>query len=75
MQFSVNVPDEKVSFFLELIKNLRFVKIEPVTVQEEEVTAEQLKAEIKEAVNEMKLVRQGKKKSRPIEDLLNELQH
>ncbi|WP_288425361.1 hypothetical protein [uncultured Spirosoma sp.] len=73
MQFSVNVPDEKVSFFLELIKNLRFVKIEPVTVQEEEVTAEQLKAEIKEAVNEMKLVRQGKKKSRPIEDLLNEL--
>ncbi len=75
MQFSVNVPDEKVSFFLELIKNLRFVKIEPVTVQEEEVTAEQLKAEIKEAVNEMKLVRQGKKKSRPVEDLLNELQH
>ncbi len=73
MQLSVNVPDEKVSFFLELIKNLRFVKIEPVTVQEEEVTAEQLKAEIKEAVNEMKLVRQGKKKSRPIEDLLNEL--
>ncbi len=73
MQFSVNVPDEKVSFFLELIKNLRFVKIEPVTVQEEEVTAEQLKADIKEAVNEMKLVRQGKKKSRPIEDLLNEL--
>ncbi len=72
MQFSVNVPDEKVSFFLELIKNLRFVKIEPVTVQEEEVTAEQLKAEIKEAVNEIKLVRQGKKKSRPIEDLLNE---
>lgn len=73
MQFSVEVPDNKVSFFLELIKNLRFVKINPVLVQEDEVTAEQLKAEIKEAVNEMNFVRKGKVKSRPVEDLLNEL--
>lgn len=46
MQFIVQVPEEKASFFLELIKNLKFVKATPVAVEsEEEPTKEQLKAE------------------------------
>lgn len=39
----------------------------------EEPTKEQLLQELKEAVNELKLIEQGKLKARPAKDLLNEL--
>ena len=75
MQFIVEVPDNKASFFLELAKNLAFIQVAPVTADEahEEPTKEQLKAEIRQAVKEVNLIKQGKLKSRPVEDLLNEL--
>ena len=39
----------------------------------EEPTKKQLLQELKEAVNELKLIEQGKLKARPAKDLLNEL--
>lgn len=39
----------------------------------EEPTKEQILQELKEAVNELKLVEQGKLKARPAEELLDEL--
>ncbi len=36
-------------------------------------TKARLLEELKEAVEEMKLIKAGKKKARPVEDLLNEL--
>jgi len=40
---------------------------------ENDPSKEEIKAEIRQAVIEMNLVRQGKMKSRPVEDLLDEL--
>ncbi len=75
MQFIIDVPDNKASFFLELAKNLKFVKIAPTTVEEayEEPTKEQLKAEIRQAVNEVNLAKQGKLQLPTLEEFLNEL--
>lgn len=75
MQFVIDVPDNKASFFLELAKNLKFVKVAPAAIDEtyEEPTQEQLKAEIRQAVKEVNLIKQGKMKGRPVDDLLNEL--
>lgn len=39
----------------------------------EEPTKEQILQELKEAVQELKLVEQGKLKARPLQELLNEL--
>ncbi|MGH2645528.1 MAG: hypothetical protein ACRDE2_16380 [Chitinophagaceae bacterium] len=39
----------------------------------EEPTKEQILQELKEAVNELKLIEQGKLKAHPAKDLLNEL--
>jgi hypothetical protein len=38
-----------------------------------EPTKQQLKVEMKQAIKELNLVKQGKLKARPIEDLLNEI--
>lgn len=73
MQFIVQVPDNKAPFFLELARSLKFVKVSPDSIADEEPTKEQLKAEIRQAVREVNLIKKGKLKSRPIEDLLNEL--
>jgi len=73
MQFIVQVPDNKASFFLELAQSLKFVKVSPDSIVNEEPTREQLKAEIRQAVREVNLIKKGKLKSRPIDDLLNEL--
>ena len=64
----VNVKDSKASFVMELLNSLPFVKTEPIVDEKKQLTKE-----IKQAVKEMKLVRAGKLKARPIEDLLNEL--
>lgn len=41
--------------------------------EEDEPTKEQLIGEIREAVKEINLIKQGKSKGRPIEELFNEL--
>ena len=69
MKLVLDIKDEKVAFFLELLKNFSFVKkVTPVTDKKS-----RLKEEIKEAVEEVKLAKAGKKKLQSARDFLNEL--
>ena len=64
----MDINDDKAVHLLEVLKSLPYVEIIPYN--EEKVL---LVNEIKEAVDNLKLVREGKLNARPAEDLLNEL--
>jgi hypothetical protein len=68
MKVLLDIKDEKASFFMEILKNFSFVKATPIT--SEKATLIQ---DIKEAVEELVLVREGKLEARNAEDLINEL--
>ena len=68
MKILLEIKDNKAAFVMELLRNLSFVKAKPLTD-----TKAQLLEEMKEAVEEMKLVKSGKKKARNAEEFLNEL--
>ena len=68
MKVLLDIKDNKAVHLMEVLKSLPYVKTK--TLSEEKAV---LIEEIKQAVEEMKLVRAGKLKARPIEDLLNEL--
>ena len=68
MKVLLDIKDNKASFVLELLGNLSFVKTKQLTDEKA-----QLMSEIKEAVENLKLVRKGKLKGRPAKDLLNEI--
>ncbi len=69
MKVLLEVNDNKVDFFLEIIKNFSFVK-EANTISDAKADLIQ---DIKDAVEELKLVRDGKLIARNAEDLINEL--
>ena len=58
------IKEKKVAFFMELIKNFDFVKIE------EDDSDEAIKANIKQGVKELNLIKKGKLKAKPINQLL-----
>ena len=68
MKVLLDIKDSKAQFVMELLQNLSFVKAKPITDEKA-----QLMSEIREAVENLKLVRQGKLKARPAKELLNEL--
>jgi hypothetical protein len=68
-QVTVEIPDKKYPFFLELVKSLGLKKVS----RSEKLGRKDIKAGIKEAVKEMKLIKAGKKKARNAEDFLNGL--
>lgn len=68
MKVLLDIKDNKADFVMELLQNFSFVKAEPLTSAKT-----LLIEEIKEAVEEMKLIRAGKATARNAEDLLNEL--
>ncbi len=68
MKLLLDVKDEKVPFVLEVLKNFKFVKTKELSPHKADVLES-----IKEAVEEMKLIKFGKLKSRPVEELINEL--
>ena len=68
MKVILDIKDAKAQFIMELLKNFSFVKAKPLTPYKAEVLEG-----IKEAVEEMKLVKKGKIKARNAEDLFNEL--
>ncbi len=73
MQFIVQVPDSKAPFFLELARSLKFVKVSPDSIGDEEPTKEQLKAEIRQAVREVNLAKKGKLQLPTLDEFLREL--
>lgn len=67
-KITLSIPDDKYSFFLELVKNLGFVK-----VKEEVVDKEAAINNLEQGLREVKLIEEGKLKSRSAEEFLNEL--
>ena len=68
MKILLDIPDSKAASLLEVLKSISYVKAKPLTEAKS-----LLMEEIKEAVDEMKLIRAGKKEARDAEDFLNEL--
>lgn len=68
MRVLLDIKDNKALHLMEVLKSLPYVKAK--TISEEKAS---LMEEIKEAVEELKLVRQGKLKGIPAKQLLDEL--
>ena len=68
MKVLLDIPDKKAASLMEVLKSISYVKAKPLTDAKA-----LLMEEIKDAVEEMKLIRAGKKKARNAEDFLNEL--
>jgi hypothetical protein len=68
MKVLLGIKDSKASFVMELLNNFSFVKSKLLTDEKAELISE-----IKEAVENLKLVRQGKLKARSAQQLLHEL--
>ncbi|AKP50984.1 hypothetical protein [Cyclobacterium amurskyense] len=69
MKILLDIQDSKAAFFMELLKNFSFIK---KATQISENKAE-LIMDIKKAVEELKLVKEGKMEARNAEDLIDEL--
>lgn len=65
MKLLIEIPDNKSTDFMKVLDNLSYIKVKPLT----DSKALLLK-EIKEAVEEMKLIKTGKKKARNAKDFL-----
>ena len=57
MKILLDIPDNKAASFLDVVKSISYIKAKQLTD-----TKALLMEEIKEAVDEMKLIRSGKKK-------------
>lgn len=68
MKVLLDIKDDKAAFILELLSNFKYVKTKELTPYKAEVLAS-----VRNAVEEMKLIKSGKLKGIPAKDLLNEL--
>jgi hypothetical protein len=68
MKLLLDIKDDKADFIIELLNNFKFVKTKPLTSHQAEVLEG-----VKQAVEEMKLINEGKLKGTPAKELLNEL--
>ncbi len=64
-QVTVEIPDKKYPFFMELVKSLGLKNVSSAKKQGKN----DIRADIKDAVEEMKLIKAGKKKARNAEFL------
>ena len=68
MKVLLDIQDSKADSFMEVIKGISFVKAKPITENKAKLISK-----IRDAVEEMKLIKAGKKVARNAEDFLNEL--
>ena len=68
MKILLDIKDNKTAFIMELLNNFKFVKAKPLTPYKAEVLEG-----VREAVEEMKLIKDGKIRGIPAKDLLDEL--
>ncbi|CAN5873745.1 hypothetical protein BH11BAC7_BH11BAC7_16550 [soil metagenome] len=68
MKVLLDIKDQKADFILELLKSFSYVKTKKLTESKAQVLED-----LKEAVDNMKLVKKGKMKARPVKELLDEL--
>ena len=69
MKVMLDVKDEKAPFFIELIRHLPFVK----NVKSMSPAKSKVLEELKEAIDNLNLVKAGKLKAQPARELLDEL--
>jgi hypothetical protein len=67
-QVIINIPDKKYPVFIKLLNSLDYVKKVKI---ESEPTKEEILQGIKQAFKEVKLIKSGKLKARPIKELLD----
>lgn len=68
MKVILEIKDNKAPFVLELLNNLSFVKIKPISEEKAE-----LMTDLREAVEELKLIRKGELRGISAKELLHEL--
>ena len=68
MKLLVEISDEKAGFFMELLKNLGFVKAKALTPDQARVLDQ-----TREAVKEVNEIKVGSKKSQSLTDVLDEV--
>ncbi len=66
---TLTIRDDKVPFFMDLIKNFKFVQ-----VKDEGDSKEEIIANLTQAFKDAQLFREGKLKTTPAKEFLNELQ-
>ena len=64
----LDIPDSKINFFMELVNNLGFKKVQRLSDEQKEFVDD-----LKQSLQEVELHRQGKIKLQPARDFLNEL--
>lgn len=69
MKILLDIKDNKASFFMEVLKHFTFVK-KATPISDDKAN---LMQDIREAVDELKLIRQGKLEACHAEDLIDEL--
>lgn len=70
MKVILDIPDNRVPFFMELLKSLDYISILKEVKDKEKSKAVQ---ELAEAFNDVNLHQEGKKQLKSAKDLLNEL--
>ena len=70
MKVTVEIAKDKAAFFLELVRNLSFVKKVETA---EDTSKEDVLRGIDTAVKELKQIKAGKLKGKPVQQLLDEL--
>lgn len=68
MKVLLDIKEEKVGFVLELLRSFKFVKARPLTSQ-----SAMILEDLKEAVEEVNQVKEGKKKSKSLTAFLDEI--
>ncbi len=69
MKILLDINDNKAAFFMEILKSFKFVKkATPISDAKAD-----LMQDIRDAVEELKLVKKGKLEARNVDDLINEL--
>ncbi len=68
-QIVLTIPENKFSFFMELVRNFKFIKIEQTT----DVSESEIIEGIRQGLKELQLIEQGKMNATPLRDFLNEL--
>jgi len=68
MKVLLDIKDDKAEFLFDLLKDLRYVKARKLTDTKARIYADWM-----EAMEELKLIKAGKKRGRPARELINEL--
>lgn len=69
MKLIVDVKENKAEFLLEVLRNFSFVKATPISEEKAKIISD-----LKEAVDEVKLAKEGKIQLQSAEDFLNEIE-